>query len=107
MIQEIKIYGLFKTIKYAYQRVVYGYDERIMWGFSDYFNQIIPALKKFCEKQIPGNEEYNSDRVAVYKRTLELIDTFEKMPDKDYWNHPNAESELWKFVGENIGWYWN
>lgn len=107
MKEEIKIHGLFKSIKYAWQRAVRGYDERIMWGFSDYFNQCIPALKEFCEKEIPENEEYNPDRVAIYKKTLELITAFEKMPSENYWKHPNEESELWKFVGEHIGWYWD
>lgn len=107
MIEEIKIYGLFKTLKYAYQRVIRGYDERIKWEFSNHFIQIIPPLKEFCKEQIPKIEEYNHNRVTIYKKTLELINAFEKMPTENYYKHPNEESELWKFVGEHLGWYWD
>lgn len=108
MFEEIKIHDLFKSVKYAWQRVVRGYDERIMWGFSDYFNQVIPALKEFCEKEIADDKEgYNENRVAIYKETLNRIDAFEKMSATEYYGHPNQESELWKYVGEHICWYWD
>lgn len=106
MFEEIKIYGLFKSIKYAWQRVVRGYDQRIMWGFSDYFNQCLPALKIFCQKEIES-DKYNPERMEVYKETLKRIEAFEKMSDVNYYKHPNEESELWKYVGEHIGWYWD
>ena len=105
MKEEIKIYGLFKSIKYAYQRVVSGYDERIKWEFSSYLNQIIPVLKEFCQEHISEKEEYNSERIAIYKKTIELINAFEKVSYESYYN--KEESELWKFVGEHISWYWD
>ena len=43
--------NIFREIKYAYQRVVRGYDERILWGFDSYLEQIIPAIKEFCKKE--------------------------------------------------------
>jgi len=37
-----------REVKYAYQRVVNGYDERISWDIAEYLNRIlIPVLKKF------------------------------------------------------------
>ncbi len=107
MIEDIKLYGFWKTIKYAWQRVIRGYDERIAWGFDTYFNQFIPALKEFCKEQLPEKEVYNPKSFAIYKKTLRLIDDFEKMPYQDFYKHPNPQSELWKFVGEHISWYWS
>lgn len=39
-----------REVKYAYQRVRYGYDERIKWEFDSYFSQFIPPLKEFCNE---------------------------------------------------------
>jgi hypothetical protein len=43
------------SIKYAYQRVVRGYDDRIFWDFEEYLQYMIPVVKKFCEFSIKEN----------------------------------------------------
>ena len=47
---------LLREIKWAYQRAVHGYDERIMWGFAGYLNDFIPPLKEFCEQELTDKE---------------------------------------------------
>ena len=43
----------------------------------------------------------------MIEETLKKIEAYEKM-DENYWyKHPNQISELLKYVGENIGWYWD
>ncbi|MFA6315541.1 MAG: hypothetical protein WC648_04205 [Candidatus Paceibacterota bacterium] len=96
-------------IKYAYQRVVRGYDERIGWSFDSYFDQFIPPLKKFCQKQLSKEyiKEYNKDKVRIFKKTLDLIAKYETRNDLDWYKHPNIYSRLWKYVGEHISYYWD
>lgn len=109
--EDIKFYGFFKAIKYAWQRANRGYDTTHTWEFSEYFRQILPALKKFCEDELgSGTEEWtdgNGKRVGIYKETLTKIEAYEKMPSTDWYKEPNAESEMWKFIGEHIAWYWS
>ena len=50
--EEIKNYGLFRAVKYVWQRAVRGYDEKIFWGFGGYFSTFAEPLKKFCEKEL-------------------------------------------------------
>ena len=49
---------MIKEIKWAYQRVVRGYDDRIYWGMDEYFSQFIPAIKKFCENELEYCDKY-------------------------------------------------
>lgn len=106
--EEVRVFGFFKSLKYAYQRVRFGYDDRIMWGFSTYFNQCVPALKEFCENELQEESiKYNKKRVNIFNQTLKKIDNFESMSARDFYKYPNQENELWEFVGKNIGWYWD
>jgi hypothetical protein len=60
---------MIKEIKWAYQRVVRGYDERCFWGFDSYFIRILPALKEFCEKKLDDKNfvKYNPEKAEVFK----------------------------------------
>jgi len=99
---------MIQEIKWAYQRVVRGYDNRIMWEFDSYFNQFIPPLKKFCEDELIDIEhcKLNKERAKIYKKTLKLI---EAIDDIDWNNQEDYKhvSNLWKYFGEHIGYYWN
>lgn len=94
--------NIYLQLKWAYQRVRYGYDDTIKWSFPDYFSQFITPLKEFCEEEVSKKDHttLNPERDAVYKETLRLIGEY------DMWNH-ESEKALWKFVGENMGYYWN
>ncbi len=97
-----------REIKYAYQRVKYGYDERIKWEFDSYFNQFIPPLKEFCEYELRQKEiKYNSKREDVFKETLKRIHNWEIMDYLNQYARPNQVTDLWEYVGKHITWYWN
>ena len=96
---------MIREIKWAYQRVVRGYDDRIYWGMDEYFSQFIPAIKKFCENELECYDKYlNEDRFKVYKETLKLIKKVDKSTCK---NIDKNILSFWKYFGENIGYYWN
>jgi hypothetical protein len=101
--------NILREIKYAYQRVVRGYDERIMWEFDSYFSQFIPPLKKFCENELSEKEimKNNPRRAKVYKKMLGLIDDFDKMEYSAFYKEPNEVSKLWEYFGKHIGYFWN
>ena len=96
---------MIKEIKYAYQRVVRGYDDRIYWDMAAYFSQFIPAIKEFCEHELGCCDKYvNKNRFKVYKETLKLI---KKVDKSSYENIDKNIQSFWKYFGENIGYYWN
>ena len=96
---------MIKEIKYAYQRVVRGYDDRIYWGMGEYFSQFIPAIKEFCENELEYYDKHlNENRFKVYKETLKLIRKVDKSSCKNI--DKNIQS-FWRYFGENIGYFWN
>ena len=109
MIKPIK--NLIREIKYAYQRVIRGYDERIKWEFDSYFSQFIPPLKEFCEEELKkmGNLNFvgSEKRKEIYKTTLDLIYAFDNMPGEDQWQDGNATDKMWEYIGRHLKWYWN
>ena len=107
MIRKIK--NIIREIKYAYQRVVRGYDERIKWEFDSYFSQFIPPLKEFCEEELKemNCSKENDKRREIYKNTLNLIRDYKNMSDENYYKQDNEVDKLWEYVGKNLRWYWN
>ena len=99
--------NILKEIQWAYQRVTRGYDDRIFWEFDSYFFQFIPAIKEFCIGELEN--EYIKDKVhgKVFIETLKLIEDYNKMDYKDFNKKENAQTKLWKYFGEHIGYYWN
>ena len=96
---------MIKEIKYAYQRVVRGYDDRIYWDMGAYFSQFIPAIKEFCEHELEYcDKNFNKNRFKVYKKTLKLI---KKVDKSSYENIDKNIQSFWKYFGENIGYFWN
>ena len=96
---------MIREIKWAYQRVVRGYDDRIYWDMGAYFSQFIPAIKEFCEHELEYCDKYvNKNRFKVYKETLKLI---KKVDKSSYENIDKNIQSFWKYFGENIGYFWN
>ena len=96
---------MIREIKWAYQRVVRGYDERIYWAMDEYFSQFIPAIKEFCENELEYcDKNLNKNRFKVYKETLKLIKKVDKSTCKNI--DKNIQS-FWRYFGENIGYFWN
>ena len=100
---------IFREVKFGFQRMFRGYSDEVYWGFEDYFLQVIPALKEFCEEQTKNKEfiELNPDKGMIFSETLKLIKAFEEAPQEDYWKHPSTSSRLLEYVGRNIGFYWD
>ncbi len=96
--------NIFREIKYAYQRVVRGYDERLMWGFDSYLEQIIPAIKEFCKR-----ETIDDKRITIYSKMQELIKDWEDKNNgfDDWYKYPNSSSKMWKHFGQYIGYFWD
>ena len=97
-----KIKELISNIKYAYQRVVRGYDDRIFWDFEEYLECIIPAIKKFCELYIKENK-YNDNK--IFEEALSLIKKIESSEGTT--KKASYRYKFWKFFGENIGAFWD
>lgn len=99
---------MFDEIKWAYQRVVRGYDDRVRWGFDSYFLQVMPALREFCVDYINGDSAHlNSYRTKVFKNTIKLIDDYTN--DVDSWSMTEELSsvKLLTYVGKHSGYYWD
>ncbi len=96
-------------IKWAYQRVRYGYDETIKWGFCDYFWYFVQPLKEFCEEQLLDIKvmDLNPERKAIFTETLKRISAYETMTLNDEYKQPNQASELWEYVGKYLNYYWD
>jgi hypothetical protein len=94
-------------IKYAYQRVVRGYDDRIFWDIQGYFSDFIPAIKEFCEERLSEEQAlvmtFNPHRKEVYEKTLELLEDLKNETPYGYVKKHN----FWSYFGANIAYFWS
>ena len=81
----------FREIKYAYQRVRYGYDERLLGDIEGYFHQFIKPIKEFCEEQLilERHQETDEKRIEIFSTTLDLICKYDAMEAKKYYKKNN------------------
>lgn len=105
---------LFNELKWAYQRVRYGYDDRIYWGFREYFDQFLDPLKKFCKQYATEEQkELNPERYKIYTKTIKLIDELEVerinalQETESYFVWEKKKDILWNYIGKHISWYWD
>ena len=98
-----------REIKWAWQRVFKGYDDTVFWDLDVYFLRIIPALKKWCEKELQGTAtlELNPNRHEVFTETIRLIEDWENMPYENMFSNENEENRLLEYLGKNIGFFWD
>ena len=99
---------LYRTIKYGFQRMFRGYDDRIFWGFSGYFYDFTPAIRKFCNDNL-GEEEFmklNPEKKEVLETTIKLLNELDESVN-DILKEGKAESKFWSYFGENIGYFWD
>lgn len=99
--------NILNEIKWAYQRVVRGYDDRVMWGFDSYFLAVIDPLREFClEYAARDYAHLNEERLKIFYQTVMLIDEYKAV--EDTWSQRDkALSNLFEHVGKNIGYYWD
>ncbi len=98
-----------RKIKWAWQRVLRGYDDRLFWGLDGYLaDNIIPGVKRFCEKELENKEvmELNLNRKGVFLETLAKIEHFKKTDWEDQFSEDNSLKTLVKYIAENINIYW-
>lgn len=107
---------MLNEIKWAWQRITRGYDERITWGFDVYFIQIIPALKEFCENWLQlGYADHNPEKKEVMLETLRLIQDYQTATvfnEGEFTYHSWIDQDqklaiLAAYFGENINAYWD
>lgn len=102
--------NILDEIKWAWQRVVRGYDDRVFWGFDSYFITIIPALEEFCLNYLKLDDgeraRLNPERAEIFSQTIYLIQAFRSLEDK--WPQSNdALDDLFGHVGKHLGYYWD
>ena len=102
--------NIYREVKWAWQRVVRGYDDRVFWGFDGYFMKIIPALEEFCTSYFAIDDgeraKMNPERAAIFSETIYLIQAYRQV--EDTWSEGDeALSHLFGYVGKNIGYYWD
>jgi len=121
MMLDTEVKYAFKTLfKYPYQRVRYGYDERIKWGFSSYFENMLKPLEELCRDELKDTEhmDLNPDRKKIYTETLRLIKRAEAEEWKQYTKLKNGYSMDWKgearakekrniYIAKHIEYYWD
>lgn len=94
-----------KEIKWAWQRVKRGYDDRIFWEFDSYFYQFLPAIREFCENELKDTQD--GRRKEIYTETLRLLKELEEMSTEDWYKNDNQITRFWEYFGQNITIYWN
>ena len=102
--------NILREIKWAWQRVVKGYDDRIYWEFDSYLSwMMIPALKIFCEEKLADKEhcKWNPIKEGIYQEMLRLISDFQEMDYQDQFKDENAESKMYEYFGKFISYFWN
>lgn len=115
--------NLFRSIRYAFQRVHHYYDERMLFEFDSYFRQFVPAIKEFCITEL----QHVEDPDGIYQNTLDLIEKWEDI-EAEHDDHAEkydtpeydsdemfslmtqlqeVEKEFWTYFGAHIQYYWN
>lgn len=99
-----------RKIKWAWQRMVRGWDDTALWGLDSHFaHVVIPPLKEFCEEYLQlekERHELNPERTDVCKTTLELIKKWEEQDYDEMWKGERVKN-LASYFAENIGYYWD
>lgn len=90
-----KIEDGIREVKYAYQRVVRGYDDTLLWDMADYLNKIIlPALKDF-KKNKHGFP--NKMKGKEWNKELDLmIKGFEASAKQKNWGKSPSMNQWYK-----------
>lgn len=99
-----------KQIKWAWQRMTRGYDDRIMWGFDDYLWGIVkPSLHKFLidRKFDKGFIEHNPEKAKTDDEMLDLLNKAIASGYSDQFDYPNSQSKFWEYFGKHIANFWN
>lgn len=84
----------FRSIKYAYQRVVKGYDDRALWNLNSYLIPIIlPALRHLQSDDAMGYPMGFADQEAWNIELRKMIRAFELIEADSDWS-PEVYQEV-------------
>lgn len=64
---------IFRTIKYGWQRLVRGYDDRLFWGMAEYLDPMVIAHVKNLREHGTGHPSW-----ITQKRWNKILDTILK-----------------------------
>ena len=101
---------LLTTIKFAYQRAVRGYDDRVRlgYGLGGVLDDYLIPLWEFCAKNMYReykNIEYGK-REKVYHETMGLIDAY-LASEINTLDHHDKSAKMWEYIGAHMGYYWD
>jgi hypothetical protein len=99
-----------KTLKYAWQRLTRGYDDRIYWDFEYYIFDIVrEPLFKFLVQRIHDKDfrKYNPDKAKIDDEMFILLNEAIEKGGLNQFEYPNPMSEFWEYFGRTIGNYWD
>lgn len=109
--------NLYYKIKWAYQRVTRGWDDTATWGLDSHFIEVVvPPLKTLCQREVCREVcvwAENKTRKEVCKKTLELIEEYEResmwdlLRKHDFRKEDESLNALALYFAENISWYWD
>ena len=92
-----------QKIKWAYQRVMRNYDDRVFWGFDSEFLTYLKPIRQFCNQELKEDYmqmEENKNRKEILLKTLDLLGSLEL--DKK-----NSTPKFWEHFGKNIEFFWD
>jgi len=92
-----------QKIKWAYQRVMRNYDDRVFWGFDSEFLTYLKPIRQFCNQELKEDYmqmEENKNRKEIFLKTLDLLGNLEL--DKK-----NSTPKFWEHFGKNIEFFWD
>jgi len=94
---------ILQQIKWAYQRVMRNYDDRVFWGFDSEFLTYLKPIRQFCNQELKEDYmqmEENKNRKEILLKTLDLLGSLEL--DKK-----NSTPKFWEHFGKNIEFFWD
>ena len=94
---------ILQQIKWAYQRVMRNYDDRVFWGFDSEFVTYLKPIRQFCNQELKEDYmqmEENKNRKEILLKTLDLLGSLEL--DKK-----NSAPKFWEHFGKNIEFFWD
>jgi len=99
-----------KTLKYAWQRLTRGYDDRIYGDFEYYLWDIVrEPLREFLIQRASDSEyiKWNPQKAKIDEEMFILLELAIAKSGLDQFETPNSMSKFWEYFGKTIGNYWN
>ena len=98
---------MIQQIKWAYQRVVRGYDDRLFFGFSEYVDPMVLAMAKYLREQGKGYPAGVTEK--KWNKALDIIisgfgEEPEMLAGKKFWKKHYKDREKALVL---LAYYWD